>query len=91
MGVEPTYQPWEGRILPINYIRIYIIYYTPIGQEKSRFLQKFHLPAAAFIFLKNAAAPGILQIYNTMLIYFLNNAIFSLYHRVFLHNAHLDY
>ena len=23
MGVEPTYQPWEGRILPINYTRIW--------------------------------------------------------------------
>lgn len=23
MGVEPTYQPWEGRILPMNYIRIF--------------------------------------------------------------------
>lgn len=22
MGVEPTYQPWEGRILPMNYTRI---------------------------------------------------------------------
>ena len=22
MGVEPTSQPWEGRILPMNYIRI---------------------------------------------------------------------
>ena len=21
MGVEPTYQPWEGRILPMNYTR----------------------------------------------------------------------
>lgn len=23
MGVEPTYQPWEGRILPMNYTRIW--------------------------------------------------------------------
>lgn len=23
MGVEPTYQPWEGRILPMNYTRGY--------------------------------------------------------------------
>ena len=23
MGVEPTYQPWEGRILPMNYARKY--------------------------------------------------------------------
>ena len=22
MGVEPTYQPWEGRILPMNYTRV---------------------------------------------------------------------
>lgn len=22
MGVEPTCQPWEGRILPMNYTRI---------------------------------------------------------------------
>lgn len=22
MGVEPTFQPWEGRILPMNYTRI---------------------------------------------------------------------
>ena len=32
MGVEPTYQPWEGRILPMNYIRIFlsacIVYHT---------------------------------------------------------------
>lgn len=21
MGIEPTYQPWEGRILPMNYTR----------------------------------------------------------------------
>ncbi len=29
MGVEPTYQPWEGRILPMNYTRIYyLIEYT---------------------------------------------------------------
>lgn len=23
MGVEPTYQPWEGRILPMNYTRMF--------------------------------------------------------------------
>ncbi len=23
MGVEPTYQPWEGRILPMNYTRVF--------------------------------------------------------------------
>ncbi len=29
MGVEPTYQPWEGRILPMNYTRIcYVCQYT---------------------------------------------------------------
>ncbi len=29
MGVEPTYQPWEGRILPMNYTRInHFIKYT---------------------------------------------------------------
>lgn len=22
MGIEPTSQPWEGRILPMNYTRI---------------------------------------------------------------------
>ena len=27
MGVEPTYQPWEGRILPMNYTRIPYHYY----------------------------------------------------------------
>ena len=26
MGVEPTYQPWEGRILPMNYTRIACYY-----------------------------------------------------------------
>ena len=29
MGVEPTYQPWEGRILPMNYTRM-INYFTTL-------------------------------------------------------------
>ena len=28
MGVEPTCQPWEGRILPMNYTRMNIMYYS---------------------------------------------------------------
>ena len=28
MGVEPTCQPWEGRILPMNYTRIRWLYYS---------------------------------------------------------------
>ena len=25
MGVEPTYSAWEANVLPINYIRVYLI------------------------------------------------------------------
>ena len=28
MGVEPTCQPWEGRILPMNYTRMNCPYYS---------------------------------------------------------------
>lgn len=27
-GVEPSYRPWEGRVLPMNYTRIILFYYT---------------------------------------------------------------
>ncbi len=42
MGVEPTYQPWEGRILPMNYTRIsYFKKYT------------LFLPVRQGVFMKN--------------------------------------
>ncbi len=36
MGIEPTSQPWEGRILPMNYTRRNTTQY-------SRFQRKFQL------------------------------------------------
>lgn len=27
-GVEPSYRPWEGRVLPMNYTRICLFHYT---------------------------------------------------------------
>lgn len=39
MGVEPTYQPWEGRILPMNYTRIVeLIIADHGGNSKSFFV-----------------------------------------------------
>ncbi len=32
MGVEPTTSAWEANVLPINYIRIFRIYYIIFGQ-----------------------------------------------------------
>ena len=41
MGVEPTCQPWEGRILPMNYTRRACMYYSRAGEEMQEvFLQK---------------------------------------------------
>ncbi len=28
MGIEPTYQAWEARILPMNYARIFLLYHV---------------------------------------------------------------
>ena len=33
MGIEPTSQPWEGRILPMNYIRINSDSITDFGHK----------------------------------------------------------
>ena len=27
-GVEPSYRPWEGRVLPMNYTRMNLFHYT---------------------------------------------------------------
>lgn len=27
-GVEPSYRPWEGRVLPMNYTRMSLFHYT---------------------------------------------------------------
>lgn len=41
MGVEPTYQPWEGRILPMNYTRRKYTYYNRVcGEKQELFLEK---------------------------------------------------
>lgn len=41
MGVEPTYQPWEGRILPMNYTRRKYAYYNRVrGEKQELFLEK---------------------------------------------------
>jgi hypothetical protein len=37
MGVEPTYQPWEGRILPMNYTRTAQIFYHTILKKQEIF------------------------------------------------------
>ena len=34
MGVEPTYQPWEGRILPMNYICILKVYHFCLKNQE---------------------------------------------------------
>ena len=38
-GIEPPSQPWEGRIIPLNYTRLFLFYHSimpppncPIGQ-----------------------------------------------------------
>ena len=33
MGIEPTSQAWEARILPMNYTRISLRYYNTLGLE----------------------------------------------------------
>ena len=41
MGLEPTSQPWEGRILPMNYIRMHKDYNTKnIACKQKRFFEK---------------------------------------------------
>lgn len=37
MGVEPTYQPWEGRILPMNYTRIAGLIIADHGRNSKSF------------------------------------------------------
>ena len=49
MGIEPTSQPWEGRILPMKYTRgLYILYQNK--NQKSRVLQKKYEGAKIHIF-----------------------------------------
>lgn len=32
-GVEPSYRPWEGRVLPMNYTRIILFHYTIVSRK----------------------------------------------------------
>lgn len=48
MGVEPTYQPWEGRILPMNYTRKY--YYKSI-HSFFKFVKIYMIKNSAPIFI----------------------------------------
>ena len=44
MGVEPTYQPWEGRILPMNYTRECKTYCTTPSQKNQEAVFKMQTP-----------------------------------------------
>ena len=51
MGIEPTYQPWEGRILPMNYTRItetIISYSVENFNSLLTLLEKYPVPSAEF-------------------------------------------
>ena len=48
MGVEPTYQPWEGRILPMNYTRKY---YSKSIHSFFNFVKRYMTKKSAPIFI----------------------------------------
>ena len=50
MGVEPTSQPWEGRILPMKYTREHIYYSKSNAQNQGLFgiLKNFFIFPRAF-------------------------------------------
>ena len=41
MGIEPTSQPWEGRILPMKYTRILILIITKSQSKIKYFYEVF--------------------------------------------------
>ena len=71
MGVEPTYQPWEGRILPMNYTRVAgIIIADTAANSKSFFVgeKKFSNLLPLFPRERFASQNGITNIGKCLLL-----------------------
>lgn len=49
MGVEPTSQPWEGRILPMKYTRRTYILYQSRNQKSRGLLKKYEVARILYV------------------------------------------